>query len=791
MNWNEAETRFQIIDRIIIDCLGWQRSLVRLEQSDSDRGYADYELGLPRRAIWEAKRENRVFEIPASSHKKLVQDLPSVLALSEEASGAVKQVQEYCSARGVEVAVATNGRQIVAFLATRSDGIPPLEGRCLVVRGLNHLREVFPTVWQALSPDGISEQRLKRLLDVNQFLALPEKVASGLSQYPKYRYPSDLQTNLRRVGELLLIDLADHKDTEREFYEQCYCESGALSQHALISKRMLGARYEALFDQSEIAPAVTPVPSKPSKDQKSQVLLSEAVARRPTILIGDVGVGKTSFLKHLLYVSAFKEFQKALHVYIDFGSQGVLSSDIGGFVLKEIESQLFSQHDIDVFENGFVRGVYHLEVQRFERGIHASLRKENPSLYDQRLIEFLEDKTKSLDEHLRRAASHIARGRKKQIVIFLDNADQRDYQVQQHAFIVAQSLAKEWDAAVFIAIRPQTFYRSKKVGALTAYPRRVFTISPPRIDRVVERRLTFALKVAEGHVPVQHLSAIRVQLPNIAAILRTLISSLSKSQELVEFLSNITAGNIREVVEFVTMFIGSPNVNAKKILKITESGGQYQIPLHEFWKAALLGEFSYYDSNSSLALNLFDIRSPNPNEHFLAPMILAFLHFDADHRTNEGFVASSSIVNEMQRWSFTPEATEAALRRMNNKKLLETPQRVTFDEDETGLIGDMPDFFRISTIGAYHLDRWLTDFSYLDAMCYDTPIFDQKTHEIIAAKVKSFHITERFERTLEFRRYLSSAWRNSNFSPEYFDWSALVASGEESFDSVQRFIERQ
>ena len=80
----------------------------------------------------------------------------------------------------------------------------------------------------------------------------------------------------------------------------------------------------------------------------------------------------------------------------------------------------------------------------------------------------------------------------------------------------------------------------------------------------------------------------------------------------------------------------------------------------------------------------------------------------------------------MQEWSFTPEATEAALRRANNKKLLESPRRVTFDEDEGGLLGDMPEYFRISTIGAYHLLRWITEFSYLDAVSYDTPILDRE-----------------------------------------------------------------
>jgi hypothetical protein len=133
-DWNEAETRFHFIDRFIIECLGWRRDEIRVEKRE-DRTYTDYELGLPRRAIWEAKREGRSFELPATFGHKITADLPSLLALGSEVAEAIGQVQTYCIRRGVETAVLTNGRQLIAFLATRVDGIPPLEGRCLIIDG--------------------------------------------------------------------------------------------------------------------------------------------------------------------------------------------------------------------------------------------------------------------------------------------------------------------------------------------------------------------------------------------------------------------------------------------------------------------------------------------------------------------------------------------------------------------------------------------------------------------------------------------------------------------------------
>lgn len=296
LDWNEAETRFQIIDRIIVECLGWPREVVRLEQPQG-RAYSDYELGLPRKSIWEAKRENRTFELPANPSAKLVGDIPSILALGGEAAEAIKQVQGYCSSRGVEIAVATNGHQLIAFLATRNDGTAPLEGRCLVISGYSQLKAHFPLVWQMLSPEGVDERRLNRYLKVGEDRALPPKMSSYLLNYPRYRYPSELQSSLRTISELLLIDVVDQPGIERQFYEQCYCESGALSQHALVSKQMLAARYAALFNPAERGPMVAPVTAGRGKPALTPEVMAEAISERPIVLIGDVGVGKTSFLR--------------------------------------------------------------------------------------------------------------------------------------------------------------------------------------------------------------------------------------------------------------------------------------------------------------------------------------------------------------------------------------------------------------------------------------------------------------------------------------------------------------
>jgi hypothetical protein len=305
--------------------------------------------------------------------------------------------------------------------------------------------------------------------------------------------------------------------------------------------------------------------------------------------------------------------------------------------------------------------------------------------------------------------------------------------------------------------------------------------------------------MAEGRLPLEKLSGISLRLESIALFLKALQRSLRSNVEIIELLSNITGGNIRQVIEFVTKFIGSPNVDSDKIIEIVSREDReprqpwdkpYVIPIHEFSKAALLGEYANFHDPTSIALNLFDVRYPERREHFLASLLIAFLNWDGPHRNKEGFVVTEKLVEEMQSHGFIQDQIEAALRRLTNKKLVETTERVTFDEGLEGLVGEMPSAFRVTTIGVYHILRWAPTFAYLDAMVFDTPIFDNKTTDAISSDPNSFEISVRFERAMVFRQYLTDTWEQNAFQCPYYDWNSTLPTGQPSFDSVARFIGR-
>lgn len=785
---NEAQTRHHLINKIIEDVFCWPCDLVEVEGYEG-KTFTDYELGKPRQVIIEAKREGRVFEIPAGISAKNTIDLPSLMKSNMEVKEAITQVQQYCAMRGTPIAIATNGHQFVAFIASNQNGCSPLEGKSLIFESLDNLLANFTLAWNMLSFYGVKEQRLIKFLS-SEVTGIPNKLSSYLATYPKVRYASELQTSLRQISELIIQDTLESKDLEDVFYQKCYCESGALSKYALLSKEMLQARYASLFSDSETSPKTTSV--KPDKKEQAldPSIMAEALAKRPIVLIGDVGVGKTSFVKNLIYSSAFKEFNEAIYLYIDLGSKATLSSDLQSFILHEMEEQLIIKYSCDINELKFVKGVYSRDIQRFANGIWGSLRDSNREKYEEKQIDMLSDKLSHKDEHLKNSINHLSKQSKRQIIICIDNADQRDFDTQQRAFVISQELAKDWGSLVFISVRPQTFFKSKSSGALTAYPHKVFTISPPRIDQVLEKRLQFALEMSEGKIPLEKAEFVRIHIDNLSLFIKVLLESLRRNKSLGEFIENITGGNVRQALTFITGFIGSPNVEAEKIINTYEHEGRYIIPVHEFSKQALLGEYSHFDPNTSLAMNIFDVGLADESEHFLVPLILSLLSERNDIQDRDGFLDTKIIIDELQTLGFIPAQTESALRKTTNKKLIETSQRFTFEEDETGLIGEMPTKFRLTSIGQYHLKRWISDFAYLDAMLFDTPIFNPEVTSSMRSTCESFNILDRYNRSVSFKNYLTSVWDKLPNKPNYFDLAQAFKMGEPSFDNVKRVVEK-
>lgn len=435
--------------------------------------------------------------------------------------------------------------------------------------------------------------------------------------------------------------------------------------------------------------------------------------------------------------------------------------------------------------------IYYRELTDFDRSPAGRLKDIDPIKYETAKIDFLEVRSRDVSNHLLQSLAHLCHGRQKQIIVVIDNADQRDFETQQQAFLIAQEIASGQSCLVFIALRPSTFFVSKKRGALSGYQNRIFSISAPPADEVVQRRLTFALRVAEGRHHVAGLERIRFKLESIGYFLRATLRAIRENEEIRVFLNNISGGNIRSIVELITSFFGSPNVDSQKIVDIERQSGRYKIPLHEFTKHALIGDYSYYNPSSSLyACNVYDVALSDSREHFLKLLIIAYLRTGAGQHDRDGYVSGNAVLDEMLKLSFVETQSLSALKTLSEARLIETPHSHYREIPVTGDLYPESLLYRPTSIGLYHLTHWAGTFSFLDAMSIDTPIFDSEAREKIHALASSFKIDKRFTKASVFRHYFESCWYDANLAIQYFDFAALLKEHSMSFDRVKTAVHR-
>ena len=163
----------------------------------------------------------------------------------------------------------------------------------------------------------------------------------------------------------------------------------------MISKELLLSRYSALFEQAIKGPSLVPIRTKKGLNPE---FLARSLSRRPILLVGDIGVGKTMFIKHLYRVRATDAFADALVFYIDFGSRPTLEVDFETFIADEIIGQLLDQYGIDIFERNFAHGVLHRDLERFDKSVYADIRDSAPETFRMKRLAHIEEKFGNKDE---------------------------------------------------------------------------------------------------------------------------------------------------------------------------------------------------------------------------------------------------------------------------------------------------------------------------------------------------------------------------------------------------------
>lgn len=368
--WNEAQNRFQFIDRLLTECLGWEKPDIEVEKFDDLGGRSDYHLGRPPKAVLEAKREAKLFEVPPTGNPSVVRKIQTLVQASKTFEDAVHQVIPYCAIHGVQIAIICNGPQLAIFQVF-IPGQSPLDGECYFFNGFNSYIEYFALLWKLISPEGITENCAYRDLALHRNPRIPPKASISIPEPLKYRYRNNFQENLRSLSSVLLEEIEDNPTLKHSFYKECYVPIEANNRHLLLSKNIIAARYKRVGEDG-IAPSA--LDSITAFDSTGGLAFNDpsVTGSRPVVVIGDIGVGKSSFFENLFENLEGTEKANTYFIHLNLGIKANLATDIKSYVLTEIPSVLKNKYGIDIDSAEFSNAIYHKDLNDFDHSVAVS-----------------------------------------------------------------------------------------------------------------------------------------------------------------------------------------------------------------------------------------------------------------------------------------------------------------------------------------------------------------------------------------------------------------------------------
>lgn len=737
---NEDTTRLRAIDTILFDVLGWDKAKVETERYCRAEGYADYVFPQDQQIclVLEAKKSGATFVIP----DKRLGDRPVGFALLEqecpEAGKALRQAAGYAASLGARYIVISNGHQwILALTFVPSQ---PIEERSVFVfQSLDDVQRRFSRFWDCFSPEGVFSNSCASQLLESRKAPAPQKLSASITNYPR---PADRNSILNQLEVVvgLVWDELNAEESRHDFLKECYVPPNASADSLAEASELLRQRSETDAIVSTDAVAVADLPQ----------LIHNYHPERPVVVLGRIGHGKTTFLRYLRLIEAESTLDNYVQIEIDFLDRPDTEADVTNYVYGQIDEQLRDRYEVDIQEDGVVRGSLHSDLARFKKSPEGKVYAEDKSEY--RKAELAQIKMLQLDRHtyLAKVFYHLRKGRGRSLALFFDNLDRRSDLIQENAFLQASRIARDWSCLVFVCLRPGTFQRSRGGGVLDTVAPKVINVVPPRTDILLRKRLSFASRLARGEESIQRRAAlspgISVNLPATAEFLDCAAESFFRSAELRGLFESVSNGNVRALLNFVRQTLTSKHLNTAKILEKINSGEGYRMPVHEARRAMLYGDWMDYDPNSSVFINVFELHRADPLEHFSRPLALKYLNAVSKTAPTFGYCPLSHVTQSLCQLGFSHDHAMSTMDYLLAKQYCES--RVPDVKWET-----LNDDVRITTLGAYHITHLLDSFNYYDAVVVDTPVLDENVRKKLGGQLG---IRDRLERGRHFVGYLST-----------------------------------
>ena len=738
---NEAQTRFDVIDRVVRELLGWQHGQVTVEEPTTSprAGFVDYVLRVGDYAVViEAKRLGASFPSPTRKTRlKLTGSLLSSGAIAD----AIEQAEAYAKDKDADVVVVTNGMCWCYFsVRDRSD-----ERYASLLFPLEYPGQAEQLFEQFAEPS-VETGSLRRI--TNTFPLAEDRLLRA------FRF-ADTRVDRNNIADHIQPALdgaffAEAILTSPEQLRRCFVTTEARTKFDSTLGIHLADRKPRLIEPAKR------IRTGQERGPLQQLVEQAAPSYSPpvTLIIGPVGAGKSTYLKHFELVSgpAVLAERPAHWIYIDFESMGPAANP-REFMYRALLSYIEAEHPAAPIDfKSVIQPAYDQEIRALARGPLAPLVKLRDD-FQRKVSEHIQSDYKLLEPYVDKVVRFLAS--RDLCIIVLDNIDlYEDDALETRVFAEGLALSRRLLCNVIVSVRDETFVKHRNDAAFDAYELRKLWLDPPPLKSVISSRLSYSKKILEGRgARIDMANGMVLAVPDLSVFFDIVQRSILGA-DAGDFVEAMADGNIRRGLSLVRNFLTSGHIEADRALKtyILEGGSNYTFPSHEIFKGTMLGQWRHFREDRAEVINVYDARLGSQRLRLLRLLLLNELMSKAQI-ANAIEVPVSICVDLMSPAGASEAQVVEVLRFLAEHSLIRSTASELLTEDSSVVL---------TRCGAHYVKLLARRFVYVEECMFDTAIEDagvwqtlyELTDAIEGEKYPGSRMELRYRRIDAFLHYL-------------------------------------
>jgi len=441
------------------------------------------------------------------------------------------------------------------------------------------------------------------------------------------------------------------------------------------------------------------------------------------LLIGNVGSGKSTFIRYIQNVAIPQKADWAEDVYwsiINMNNAPISSDKIYDWTIEScIENLNGSFSDCDFSDAKFLDILYREEIREFRQGVGSYLNGTDE--YKIQLFNVVKQCKDNKELTLKCLINYIKIKYSRSIIFVFDNVDQGTSDKQLLVFQVAEWFRNKYNSLVMMSLRDSTYNEYRTVPPLdTIIKNHVFRIDPPDLLAVLQERMKYICRLEQHEIQVKHNYTIENGMKIILKeneyleYFKYILHSIRQDGLIRSVFYSIAGRDVRSGIELFIEFCKSGHLLASDIFAVRASGGTYIIPHYRMMEAVLRGTRLYYSSQNSKIKNVF---SSDFNDEWVDPFLRVDLLLWLNKRKGlngdsgtKGFFTVGSLYKDMEL--------------IGHDKARFIRELATMVQDRLVLSGNLENvtsldnLIRISPYGSLHL-QLLGNINYLSACSED------------------------------------------------------------------------